>query len=107
MISKALPYSSLEFSDFSINFGRHDRAVQYDSRRECGVELDAEPTAELGGIGQRAPYSLRGARSSTVFLDTVGIHERSPWFAMSNLLVAYYRKPDGKATIRLRFRKAV
>jgi hypothetical protein len=62
-----------------------DPATDAGSRRERPFHLDAEPRAEHGGIGQRAPHATTGRADEDLSLDAIGIV-----CFICNLLAAYY-----------------
>src|SRR5262245_24167619 len=87
--------------DLGVRFRRHDDATQGSPRHERSVESDAEPFAELPGVGQGLPDTRPRGAQQNVFLDPVGdghSHMQPPGCASYDIRPSY-------ATSRLLFRR--
>jgi len=61
----------LACGDFRVDSRRNDPSAQRRSGNEGTVELNAEPTAKLGGVGDRLPHAHTSGSQEDLLLDSI------------------------------------
>src|SRR5271167_1661249 len=64
--------------DFRVHGRRNNLPGDRSPRDEGAAELDPEPTAELRGIADRAPYALARCAQQNLLFDAIGTCRHTP-----------------------------